>query len=159
MVALGIDPGTRRVGYGVVESGKGFVALRGAGLLGVKSKNELRALQEIRRGTEELIRAFGPAVLALERLYFVKNQKTGIQVAQARGVIAAAAMEQGVRVLEFGPSEVKLGITGYGLADKKSVLKMVRLILGEADLDVIDDASDALALAILATRSQAVDSG
>ena len=72
-------------------------------------------------------------------------------VSQARGVILLAAQESGVPLRECTPNEVKLGITGYGFADKKAVLKMVRLMLGKNDLKVIDDASDALALAILAS--------
>jgi crossover junction endodeoxyribonuclease RuvC len=89
-------------------------------------------------------------VVAIEKLFFAKNQKTAIAVAQSRGVVLLATKEQGIRIKEYTPNEVKLGVTGYGFADKKAVLKMVRLILNKGDLKVIDDASDALALAIFA---------
>ncbi len=149
MIVLGIDPGTRRVGYGVVEHTPRGIKLIGAGLLKITSSENLDALGEIRTGVAELIGKFHPELLAIEKLFFMKNQKTGIQVAEARGVIIAAATHQGLVMREFSPNEIKLGITGYGLADKKSVQKMVRLILGEPELDLIDDASDALAVAIL----------
>ena len=75
-------------------------------------------------------------------------------VAQARGVLILAATEAGVPIKEYTPNEIKLGVTGYGLADKKAVLKMVRLILGKQNLKVIDDASDALAGAIMAVNDR-----
>lgn len=97
-----------------------------------------------------------PDVLAIEKLYFAKNQKTALAVAQARGVILLAGKEHGLRIREYAPNEVKIGVTGYGAADKKAVLKMVRLILKRPDLSVIDDASDALALAILAANERLI---
>jgi crossover junction endodeoxyribonuclease RuvC len=88
--------------------------------------------------------------MGIEKLYFAKNQKTAIAVAQARGVVLLSVGEHGIPVKEYTPNEVKSGITGYGFSDKKAVLKMVRLILGKHDLKIIDDASDALAIAIVA---------
>ena len=89
-------------------------------------------------------------MLGIEKLFFAKNQKTAMAVAQARGAILLAAEEAGLTIKEYAPNEVKLGIAGYGFADKKAILKMVRLMLKKPDLAVIDDASDALALAIMA---------
>jgi len=86
------------------------------------------------------------------KLFFMKNQKTAMSVAEARGAIMLSAAESGLSVKEFSPNEVKAGITGYGLADKKAVLKMVRLILNQPSLNLIDDASDALAIAIVASQ-------
>lgn len=71
-------------------------------------------------------------------------------VAQARGVMLLSAAEHAIRVREYTPNEAKAAITGYGNADKKAVFKMVKLTLGRHDLKMIDDASDALALAIVA---------
>ena len=96
--------------------------------------------------------------MAIEKLFFAKNTKTALAVAQARGVILLATKERGIRIKEYTPNEVKLGVTGYGFADKKAVLKMVRLILRKQNLKVIDDASDALALAILSTGDRLLDS-
>lgn len=152
MITLGIDPGTRRVGYGAVEEKSGELKFLGAGLLKIKSRDDLGALKEIASGLKKLAKKFEPEVLSIERLYFAKNRKTAIAVAQARGAVLLAATELRLKVQEYSPNEVKAAIAGYGHADKKAVLKMVRLILKEPDLDVIDDASDALALAILSTR-------
>src|SRR3989338_4075313 len=152
MIILGIDPGTRRIGYGVVRTEGGRVELVDAGILSIQSSTDPEALAEMKRGLGALIKKFKPDRLAVEKLYFAKNQKTALQVAQARGVILLVATEHGLTAEEYGQNEIKSGITGYGLADKKAVLKMVRLILKRPDLDVIDDASDALAIAIVASR-------
>ena len=152
MIILGIDPGTRRIGYGAVEYARGAISLIDAGLLIIEGGDDQSALHETREQINKIIKKIKPSVLSIEKLYFMKNQKTALQVAQARGVIISAAMEYGLEIREFGPNEIKLGITGYGLSDKKAVFKMVRLILNEPELDVIDDASDALAVAIVACR-------
>ena len=152
MIILGIDPGTRRIGYGVVEYAHGMISFIDAGLLTIEAKNDPHALRETKEQVYKMLKKFKPSTLSIEKLYFMKNQKTALQVAQARGVIISAAMEQGLLIQEFGPNEIKLGITGYGHSDKKAVFKMVRLILNKPALDVIDDASDALAVAILACK-------
>ncbi|MEK9179852.1 MAG: crossover junction endodeoxyribonuclease RuvC [Patescibacteria group bacterium] len=148
MIVLGIDPGTERAGYGVVEKAGSKIKLIAAGLLKVKSKGP-EGLLEIKTASLKIIKKFHPEMMAIEKLFFAKNQKTALRVAEARGVLLTAAAESGLKIKEYGPNEVKAGITGYGFADKKAVLKMVRLMLKEPDLEVIDDASDALALAIL----------
>ncbi|HVN26537.1 MAG TPA: crossover junction endodeoxyribonuclease RuvC [Candidatus Paceibacterota bacterium] len=150
MIALGIDPGTRRVGFGVVRQEGNEARLIKADIVPVSSSNDVDALFEIKACIDGLIRRHKPDVIAVEKLFFSKNRTTAIAVAQARGVILLAAREGGVRIREYGPNEVKIGVTGYGAADKKAVLKMVRLILKKPALSVIDDASDALALAIIA---------
>lgn len=151
MISLGIDPGTRRIGYGLVSCEGAETCFIAAGILEIKSKDDASALVETKRGMDALLKKYKPNVVAVEKLFFAKNQKTAMAVAQARGVILLAAKENKSPIREYTPNEVKLGITGYGSADKKAVLKMVQLILGEHDLAIIDDASDALALAILAS--------
>jgi crossover junction endodeoxyribonuclease RuvC len=148
MIALGIDPGSRRIGYGVVSAQNGAIKYIAAGIFSIKTKDDVSALEETKQEIDRLINKYQPEVVAIEKIFFAKNQKTAIAVAQARGVVLLATKECGVRIKEYTPNEVKLGVTGYGFADKKAVLKMIRLILGEKDLKVIDDASDALALAI-----------
>ena len=158
MIALGIDPGTRRIGYGVVECDGPAVRFIDAGILAIASSDDVPALEETKKGVDALIKKHKPDVVAIEKLFFAKNTKTALAVAQARGVILLATKERGVRIKEYTPNEVKSGVAGYGLADKKAVLKMVRLILNKHDLAVIDDASDALALAILSTGDRLLDS-
>jgi crossover junction endodeoxyribonuclease RuvC len=155
MIALGIDPGSRRVGYGIVEKKKDntlrFVA---AGILKITGADDIAALAETKKEITKIIKKYRPDTLGIEKLFFAKNQRTAMAVAQARGVLILAATEAGVPIREYTPNEIKLGVTGYGLADKRAVLKMVRLLLGKNDLKVIDDASDALAGAIMAANER-----
>lgn len=157
MIILGIDPGTRRMGYGAVKTSGRKVEFLGAGLLAIGAKEDLGALGETQKELRRIIRRFEPQVLAVEKLFFSKNQKTGMQVAQARGVALACGLEAGLRIVELTPNQIKSAVAGYGHADKVGVLKMVRLILGRPDLKVIDDASDALAAAICAGQNSALD--
>ncbi len=153
MIALGIDPGTRRVGYGVVEKRKDNVLrFAAAGILKIRSGEDIAALGETRKCISSVIKKYRPDILGIEELYFAKNRRTAMAVAQARGVLLLSAHEARLPVKEYAPNEIKLGIAGYGLADKKAILKMVRLILNKHDLKVIDDASDALACAIMAAN-------
>jgi len=155
MIALGIDPGTRRIGYGIVKKEKDntlrFIA---AGILKIESSDDTVALAETRKGIAAVIKKYKPDIMGIEKLFFAKNQRTAMAVAQARGVLLLAAYEAGVTIKEYTPNEIKLGIAGYGFADKKAILKMVRLILGKRELKIIDDASDALAGAIMAINAR-----
>ncbi len=151
MIILGIDPGTRRVGFGVVSKEGSSLRFVDAGLLEIKSENDIGALKEIKDGLEKLFSVYNPEFLAVEKLFFSKNQKTALQVAEARGVILLFARENGLKIKEFSPNEVKSALTGYGSADKKAVLKMVGLRLKKQGFKIIDDAADALALAIVAS--------
>jgi crossover junction endodeoxyribonuclease RuvC len=151
MIALGIDPGTRRIGFGVVEKKFGDIKFIAADIMAVTATDDIAALREIKKDTDRIITKYKPNIIGIERLFFAKNQKTAIAVAQARGVILLAAAEAGVYIKEYAPNEIKSGVTGYGSADKKAILKMVRFTLHKPNLKMIDDASDALAIAILAS--------
>lgn len=150
MIIAGIDPGSRRIGYGLIKKEGGLTSFVDAGLFPIQSKNDAGALVETKKYIDGLIAKKKPDVLAIEKLYLVRNETTGIQTAQARGVILLSAGEHGLRIEEFTPNEVKAGITGYGLADKAAVAKMVRLTLKTPGLDLVDDAMDALAIALMA---------
>lgn len=146
MLVLGIDPGSKRIGFGFVKKTNNQLELVAADLL-IRPKN----LLEIKNQIVSLIEKYNPTLIAIEKLYFSKNQKTALDVAEARGVIILSALEKNLPVAEFTPNEIKSAVTGYGLADKKAVAKMVRLSLNEPRLNVIDDVTDALAIAITAT--------
>lgn len=150
MIILGIDPGSRRIGYGLIQKDRNMFSFLDAGILSVKKKSDQEIFLEIRNGIHLLIKKFKPELMAIEKLYFAKNRKTGIQVAEARGVILLSAAEKDLAVKEYAPNEVKSNVAGYGFADKNSVAKMVKLILRAPHLDLIDDATDALAVAITA---------
>lgn len=149
MVVLGIDPGTRKIGYGVVRREGIRFALLAAGTLMIRAKDDALALFETKRGVDALIRKWRPDALGIEKIYFARNQKTAMAVAQARGVVVLSAVERSIPFVEFSPNEIKAAMTGYGLADKRSVIKMVRLSLGSLPPSLTDDAADAVAIAIV----------
>lgn len=149
MIVLGIDPGTAKTGYGIVEREGNRLRLIDYGCLETLSTQELPTrLLEIHRAVTELIITHKPEQLGVERLFFNKNVQTAFAVGQARGVVLLAAAEHGLPVFEYGPHEVKIAVTGYGRADKGQVQRMVQTVLGMSTLPKPDDAADALAVAI-----------
>jgi len=150
MIILGIDPGTRRVGYGVIKAEGGKMEMLSAGLLDIKKKGVSDALSEIKNGVDTLISEFRPTLAGIEKIRFAKNKKTATGVSEARGVIMLSFGEHGLPFFEFYPNEIKSAVCGWGLADKKMVKKMVCLTLKKPGLSLIDDATDALAIAIAA---------
>ena len=155
-VYLGIDPGTHRVGYGAIKEENGQLILVECGVIEQKKdKNDMSYLPLIYKKVATLIKKIQPDEVVIEKLFFAKNQKTAMSVAEARGVILLAAIENLIPIREFTPNIVKQSVSGYGAADKKSVLKMVSLILRLKDFRPIDDASDALAIAITAAITKA----
>lgn len=150
---LGIDPGTKRAGFGLISKTGNNLKFLDAGIINVGKSTENESLLIIKKQLDSLIKNYSPAVFSIESLFFSKNQKTAMSVAEARGVCLLSALEKNIPILEFSPNEVKSAIAGFGFADKKAILKMVRLILKEPKLDIVDDASDALALAIMGAQN------
>lgn len=151
MIIIGVDPGTTRIGYGVIKREQGKLLFLDAGILKIKPGDKGFLLQ-IKKELGLLMKKWRPEALAVEKLYFSKNRKTAMAVAEAKGVIVLSALEAGTEVKEYSPNEIKAGLTGYGHADKRGVAKMVNLILGVPGMKIIDDASDALAIAIFAAQ-------
>lgn len=152
MIVLGIDPGTHRMGFGLVERVAGKPHLIKAGLL-VEDRSLQGDLSTIKDRVDTLIRTYRPDTLAIEKLFFSKNKKTALSVAEARGIVVLSAKEHGVAIKEYSPTQVKVAVTGYGRADKSAVFKMVKMILGDPKLELGDDAADAVAVAIAACNS------
>ena len=151
MIILGIDPGTVRVGYAVIEKkDSDNLNILACGCLESKNKEQKDRLGEISGLVSDLISKHNPKVLAIEKLFFTKNAKTALAVAEARGVIINSASSLGLGVREFTPLEVKAAVTGYGKAEKEQVKKMVCRILNLENMPKIDDTSDALAIALTA---------
>ncbi|MGA2111435.1 MAG: crossover junction endodeoxyribonuclease RuvC [Anaerolineales bacterium] len=148
-ITLGIDPGTARTGYGLVnESDRGIVAIAYGVLTTPADWSLPRRMQSLHEQLQELIALHGPSTAAVEKLFFQKNVRTAMSVGQARGVILLALAEAGLEVSEYSPREVKLAVAGYGAADKRQIQDMVRCLLGLAQRPEPDDAADALAIAI-----------
>ena len=95
-----------------------------------------------------ILQHYHPDVLSIEKLYFTNNKTTGIDVAQARGVILLACAQNGMQVSEYTPMQVKQSVVGYGKAEKKQVMEMTRILLHLSEIPKPDDTADALALAI-----------
>ena len=149
MIILGIDPGTTRIGYAVIEKkDSDNLNLLTYGCLESKNKEQKDRLKEISDLILDLILKYRPEVLAIEKLFFTKNAKTALAVAEARGVIINSANSLNIR--EFTPLEIKVAITGYGKAEKEQVKKMACRILKLEKMPKIDDTSDALAIALTA---------
>lgn len=144
---LGIDPGTTRIGYGLVEGSK-TPKLVSYGVIEVEASSESARLAELSQRLTALLSDTELAAAGVERIFFSKNRKTAISVAQARGVIVSKLTERGIHIVEWHPSAVKLAVTNYGKADKLAVKNMVCRILNVSDLPGHDDATDALAIAI-----------
>lgn len=141
-IALGIDPGSRIIGYGIVKKTKDAIRRLKSGYWQIKS------LPDAEKKITKLINQTKPDVVGLEKIFFSKNKKTAMAVAETRGVILNAILKQGVLVIEIAPNKVKSIITGNGLADKKKVAEMVGLTLNIKTKQIIDDETDALAIAI-----------
>lgn len=149
MIIMGIDPGYAIVGTGVVEYRNSKFTLLHYGAITTDAGEDFSdRLLKIYDGMNELIKKYRPDAMAVERLYFTTNQKTAIDVAQARGVIMLAARQNLIDVTEFTPLQVKQAVVGYGKAEKKQVMEMTRLLLGLSEVPKPDDAADALAMAI-----------
>jgi len=151
MIILGIDPGTQRIGYAILELKNKKAVFKTADILKIK-KNDFNKLIEIEAEIQKLIKKWNPKILSIEKIYFSRNQKTAMAVSEARGIILLAALKNNIKILEYAPNEIKLKIAGYGFADKKAVEKMVRLILNLKNQKFIDDAIDALALSLVASK-------
>ncbi len=151
MIILGIDPGTTRVGYAVIEKkDSDNLNLLTCGCLESKNKEQKDRLKEISDLISGLILKYHPEVLSIEKLFFAKNAKTALAVAEARGVIINSANSLNLNICEFTPLEIKVAITGYGKAEKEQVKKMACRILKLEKMPKIDDTSDALAIALTA---------
>jgi len=151
MLVLGIDPGTAITGYGIVRAEGDALEAVAYGAITTSANQPLEArLQQLYTELLALIETFRPVEASVEELFFAKNARTALTVGHARGVILLALANTGVAVFEYTPLQVKQTVTGYGRADKEQMQHMVRLLCN------LDDAADALALAICHVNSRAL---
>lgn len=149
MLILGIDPGTATTGYGLIEVKKGKELLVEYGVITTSPDMEMSMrLFKIHTGLNDIIDKFKPAAAAVEEIFYHRNAKTVITVAQARGVALCTLAASGIKTAEYTPLQVKQAVAGYGSADKKQVQTMVKYILQLDHVPKPDDAADALAVAI-----------
>lgn len=161
MFVLGIDPGLTRCGFGLVEGSfegaESFRAVR-AGVLETSAHAAVEdRLAQLHLDLVELMREFKPDAVVVERVFFQRNARTAIPVAQASGVAVALAGARGTRVRQFTAQQVKLAVTGYGAASKIQVQTMVAQLCGLRDIPEPADAADALGLAITYFMTERVE--
>lgn len=149
MRVLGIDPGTARIGWAVIEKQEQKVILGSHGCITTPQGQSYETrLDTVYQEISRLIDLHAPESIAVEQLYFSTNAKTAITVAQARGVILLACVHQHIPVVSYGPLTVKQTVTGDGKADKKQVERMVVRTLKLATAPKPDDVTDAVAIAL-----------
>lgn len=149
MRILGIDPGYAIVGYGVLEFDNVHFKTVNYGAITTNPETPFdKRLEEIYNDTASVIEMFKPDCMSIEKLYFNTNITTGIDVAQARGVIMLAAAQRDVPIFEYTPLQVKVAVTGYGRAEKHQMQEMTKNILHLKEIPKPDDTADALAIAI-----------
>jgi crossover junction endodeoxyribonuclease RuvC len=149
MRVLGIDPGTGRLGWALVDKTGSREQLVACGCIETSAKTALSIrLAKIYTDLSQLIAEYQPEEAAVEELYFARNVTTALSVGHARGVVILAIALAGIPHYDYKPAEIKLTVTGYGAADKKQVQKMVSLILKLKEEIKPDDAADAVAVAL-----------
>ncbi|OGN16101.1 MAG: crossover junction endodeoxyribonuclease RuvC [Candidatus Yanofskybacteria bacterium RIFCSPHIGHO2_02_FULL_43_22] len=153
MVTLGLDPGTTKIGYGIVRSEKNRFSCVDYGILKIGS-DKLTGFKEASRELEKLIKKHKPDQAGIERLFFFKNQKTVMAVSEMRGVLLLTLAENNIPIQEFTPLQVKQSISAYGRAEKAQMQRIVQLLLNLKEPIRPDDAADALAIAICCTNNR-----
>jgi len=154
MRILGIDPGMAIVGYALLNWENDKYELEASGSIQTdKNLTDSERLLEIFNDLSTIVEMYSPDCAAIEKLYFFKNQKTIIPVAEARGCILTVLEKYNIKSYEYTPIEVKQVLTGYGRASKKEVEQMVKYNLNTSDLPKLDDTVDAIGIAICHSRN------
>ena len=150
MRILGIDPGLATIGFGILDrDSRGNASVVDYGvILTPKDESLPNRLYLIEQKLNKLIQTYKPDEIALEELFFNNNQKTAINVAQARGVILLTCVKACGKLYEYTPLQIKQALTGYGRADKRQIQEMVKSLLKLKSIPRPDDAADAVAVAL-----------
>ena len=148
MIILGIDPGTTKIGFGIINKVGGNLSCVDYGLISPARSDKEVTAKKVVDELDKIIDRYKPDVASVEKLFFFKNKKTVISVSQMRGVVMAALAVRNIPVSEFTPLQVKQAVSGYGRAGKEQVQRMVGLILKIKGPIEPDDAADGLAIAI-----------
>ncbi|MCL2001413.1 MAG: crossover junction endodeoxyribonuclease RuvC [Planctomycetes bacterium] len=149
---LGIDPGTKNVGYGVIERHGSAVFRLASGCIAAPAGSLAERLVAIYRGLREVIGIYSPASAAVETVFTGNNPKTAVAIGEGRGVAVLSAAEHGLSVTGYEPALVKRVVAGNGRAGKEQVRRMVSLLLNLPEIPATDHEADALALAITHAR-------
>ncbi len=153
---IGIDPGSRITGYGVIDSGYGKLAFVACGVIKTSVRFPLaNRLNEIFEGINEVIQLHDPEVAAVEDVFMASNASSALKLGQARGAAVVAAMQNGLGVYDYSAKKVKRAVVGYGQAEKGQVQHVIRMLLN-LSATPSSDAADALAVAVCHANHQIV---
>ena len=145
---LGIDPGSRVTGYGLVDADRGRLVFVACGVVKTTAQQPLAyRLNEIFEGINEVVQLHRPVIAAIEEVFLATNPRSALKLGHARGAAVVAVMQNGLTVYDYSPRAIKKGVVGYGQAGKSQVQHMVRVLLGLSGAPSAD-AADALAVAI-----------
>jgi len=148
LIILGIDPGSRFCGYGIIQTEKNQIVAAGCGTIVIKPKLSFPEKLELVFGRiSELIKEYQPNVLAIETVFLGKNLKSVLVLSQVRGVIILAAQLNKMQVYEYSPREIKKSVVGNGNASKQQVQYMIQKLIPLNKQPATNDASDGLAIA------------
>ena len=158
MRIIGIDPGTAITGFSIIDTKNGEVTLLDYGCIRTPAGlDQSKRLDQISKDLNTIIAKYKPKKASIERLFFNKNVKTAIAVAEARGVILQTFASHNIGQEEYTPHQIKLAVCGSGKADKKEVQEMVKILLGLDKVPTPDDAADAIAAAICSANTLKVE--
>jgi crossover junction endodeoxyribonuclease RuvC len=152
-IILGIDPGSRLTGYGVIKQVGAKVEYLGSGCIRLQGEALAPRLQQIFAGISEIISQFQPNEFAIEQVFLAKNPDSALKLGQARGAAIVAATAQGLPVAEYSARQIKQSVVGKGNADKNQVQHMVTYLL-KLSASPQADAADALAVALCHSHTQ-----
>jgi crossover junction endodeoxyribonuclease RuvC len=156
-IILGIDPGTTDVGFAVIEVKKNQRSILTYGVIHTTPKiSQSEKLVEIMHDIKNILITYNISHAAIEKLFFSTNLKTGMDVAQSRGVIMAIIAERGIPIMEYTPLQVKKALCGNWKAEKKQIGRAVQLLFKLDTIPKPDDAADALGIAYLASMNPAL---
>ena len=150
---LGIDPGSQRTGFGIIDCHAGGERYIASGCIDVAGQDMVVRLQRIFAALNALVGEHRPDMIAIERVFLHRNPDSALKLGQARGVAICAAASLGATVHEYAPRAIKMAVTGYGAAAKPQVAQMVRTLLG-LDTALAADAADALAAALCHSQTR-----
>lgn len=151
---IGIDPGYAIVGWGILDyDGRRFSVVDYGAILTEAGLSLPHRIEIIWDELSDILKNYQPSSMAVEQLFFTTNQKTAIDVAQARGAIVLCGTKQGLSIAEYTPLQVKQSVVGYGKAEKQQVMQMVKTLLNLEKVPKPDDTADALAIAICHAHS------
>lgn len=149
MVVIGIDPGYAITGYSVLDYNLNKITLINYGSITTHTKMGIgERINLICTDIKKLIKKYKPISAGIEKVYFSKNKKTALNIAEVRGALIYLFYENGISVYNYTPLQVKKSIVGYGKADKKQIQRMIQLMLDLKEIPAPDDVADAIAIGI-----------